>query len=96
MDVSKILKSPINLKLVLFYHENPSIVDTAQSIAKWIEQDISKVEKVLEKLVKEKILIAHRSPHMVGYGYTQNGEVIRAIDGYLKKRKKKVENLTAE
>ena len=88
MDISKILKSPINLKLILFYHENLSIVDTAQSIAKWIEQDVSKVEKAIEELVKENILVAHRSPHMVGYGYTQNIEIIRLIDDYLKKRKK--------
>lgn len=88
MEISKILKSPINLKLILFYHENPSIVDTSQSIAKWIEQDVSKVEHALEELAKENILVAHRSSHMVGYGYTQNREIIRIIDDFLKKYKK--------
>lgn len=84
MQLSKILQSPIRLKIVSFFHKHPSTVDTAKGIATWVDHDLKGVEKALEKLVSVNILIAHRTNYATAYAYTQNKDTTSKIGKLLK------------
>jgi len=79
MDSKKIFKSPIHIKIIRFFHENQSSVDTPRGIATWIGEDRAKVKSALEDLVKSKILIADRAASTTGYSYTRNTALISKI-----------------
>ena len=79
MDNKKILSSPIHLKIIKFFHENQSSIDTPRGVATWIGEDRAKVKLALEDLVKDKILIADRATSTTGYGYTRDTKLISKI-----------------
>ncbi len=88
MDLSKILQSPIELKIVSFFHRHPSSVDTAQGIATWINRDVKSVERALEGLVSLKIIIVHRTDYATAYAYTNNKSLISKVNKLLKQNEK--------
>jgi len=79
MDNKKIFSSPLHLKIIKFFHENQSSVDTPRGVATWIGEDRAKVKTALEDLVKNKILIADRATSTTGYGYTRDTSLISKI-----------------
>ena len=83
----KIFESKLLTEIIVFFHQQPSIIDTSRGIATWINQDVKKIEKALEKLVNLKILVAHRTSSTVGYSYTQDKKVIYKIGRFIKKNK---------
>lgn len=85
MDINKILGSEIHLKIVRFFHENQSSIDTPRGIATWIGDDRIKVKAALEDLVAAKILVAHRATSTTGYSYTREDKLISKITRILKK-----------
>ena len=76
---NKILKSPIHLKIIKFFHENQASIDTPRGVATWIGEDRTKVKSALEDLVKNKILVADRTASTTGYGYTRDTVLISKI-----------------
>ena len=84
MDTDKILKKPIHMAIIRFFHENQASIDTPRGIATWIGEDRSKVKAVLEDLVKQKILTAHRAASTTGYSYTRDMELISKVEKLLK------------
>ena len=86
MDLNRIFDFSINEKIIRFFHENPSCVDTARGIAAWVNENRREVKAALEKFVHLNILIAHRSLFTTGYSYTQNKEITSLIDDYLKNK----------
>ena len=84
MDIDKILKSEIHLKIVKFFHENQASIDTPRGVATWIGEDRAKVKSALEDLVKVKILTAHRATSTTGYSYTSDEKLILRIKKELK------------
>ena len=48
MDINKIFRSEIHRKIVKFFHENQSSLDTPRGVATWIGEDRSRVKKALE------------------------------------------------
>ena len=86
VKLKKLLQSELNKRILSFYHENPSTVDTSRSIANWLDYERKEVKKALDALVKQKILIAHRIGSSIAYAYTQEKKVIRQIEHALKKR----------
>ena len=87
MDIDKILKSEIHLKIITFFHENQASIDTPRGVATWIGEDRTKVKMALEDLVKAKILVAHRTTSTTGYSYTIEDKLISKIGKLLKDRK---------
>ena len=79
MDNKKVFSSPIHLKIIKFFHENQSSIDTPRGVATWIGEDRAKVKAALEDLVKNKILIADRATSTTGYGYTRDTALISKI-----------------
>ena len=88
MDTGKILKKPIHMAIIQFFHENQASIDTPRGIATWIGEDRSTVQAVLEDLVKQKILTAHRAASTTGYSYTRDMKLISKVEKLLKSHKK--------
>ena len=87
MDIDKIFKSEIHVKIVNFFHENQASIDTPRGVATWIGEERSKVKAALEDLVKARILVAHRATSTTGYSYTNDDKLISKIQKLLKDRK---------
>jgi hypothetical protein len=87
MDIDKLFDSGINVKIISFFHENQASIDTPRGVATWIGEERAKVKSALEKLVRAKILIAHRATSTTGYSYTSDEKLISRIAKILKKRK---------
>jgi len=79
MDKKSIFGSPVHLKIIKFFHENQSSIDTPRGVATWIGEDRQKVRSALEDLVKNKILVADRATSTTGYGYTRDTALISKI-----------------
>ena len=82
MNITRLKKSLIKIKICSFFHQNPSVVDTARNIALWIAHDLKEVEGALEGLVKDKVLLAHRTSSTTGYAYTQDASITSEIAGH--------------
>lgn len=78
--ISKILRSPIKRKIILFFRENPHSVDSVRGISTWLNIKPEIVKRALEELVKEGILIAHRGRTTTGYAYTQDIDILSRIE----------------
>lgn len=86
-DIKKICESSINLKVISFFHENPSTVDTARDIAAWLNHNHEEIKKVLDYLVSQNILIAHRSASTIAYAYTQGKEIVNRVERILREKR---------
>ena len=87
MDLAKAFKTDIHRKIIAFFHENQSSIDTPRGVATWIGEERARTKAALEDLVRLKILIAHRSTSTTGYSYTNDGKLISKIRKLLKTRK---------
>ena len=87
MDIDKIFRSEIHVKVMTFFHENQASIDTPRGVATWIGEDRAKVKEALEDLVSSEILVAHRTTSTTGYSYTSEGKLISKIGKLLKNRK---------
>ena len=84
-DINKIFSSALHLKIIKFFHENQSSIDTPRGVSTWVHEERSKVKHALEDLVNIKILVAHRATSTIGYSYTRNAKLISKIEKLLKK-----------
>lgn len=77
-------KSPIRLKLLNFFYENPFVMDTAKNLSRWINEELYEIEKDLNGLVKLKVLEKIGESASAIYLYTQNLETITTIERFIK------------
>jgi len=85
MRMDECLRADINRKIIRFFLENPSSVDTARGIATWINERPVKTKKALENLAKAKILTPHGSGSTSAYGCTTDFYIISGIKARLEK-----------
>lgn len=88
MGLDKLLRGRIQFKIVSFFHENPTSVDTPRGIATWTGETRQNVKKTLSQLAELKILTAHNVSSTTGYSYTRDPKLIKSIGSLLKKMKK--------
>jgi len=86
-NIDEALQSDLHVKIMRFFHENPSSIDTPRGVATWVKSDRAKVKRALEDLVGLQILVAHRSTSTTGYGYTIDAKTIARIDKFLRAKK---------
>jgi len=86
-DKDKLTLSELHLKIVRFFHENQTSIDTPRGVSTWVREERAIVSKALEELVRLKLLAAHRSTSTTGYSYTRNLKIIAKIEKLLNKRK---------
>lgn len=87
MDIDKIFRSEIHVKIIKFFHENQASIDTPRGVATWIGEERPKVMAALEDLVKANILMAHRTTSTTGYSYTNDAKTISKIKRLLKAKR---------
>jgi hypothetical protein len=87
MKLEKYLEPEINRRIVEFFLENPSSLDTARGIATWINEGVKKTEKALNELAEAKILIPHSTNAATAYGYTTDAGIISRVKIGLRKFK---------
>ncbi|MDD5437070.1 MAG: hypothetical protein PHX20_05955 [Candidatus Omnitrophica bacterium] len=86
MDINRIFKSDIHIKILKFFHENQASIDTPRGVATWIGEERGKVKTALEDLVNAKILVAHRATSTTGYSYTNDDKIISKVKKLLKSK----------
>ena len=83
-NIERLFKNEVTKKILLFFDENPHSIDTAKGISVWISCDLESVQKALGKLVKEGMLINHKTATTNAYSYTNQKDTIKAIEKYIK------------
>lgn len=86
-NINRVMNCLIERKIISFFYENPSTVDTCDGIATWIGEEAGSVKKSLKALVKLNILIAHHGI-TTAYGYTQDNDILSRINVLLKRRRR--------
>ncbi len=89
-NLSTLFKNEITKKTLLFFNENPQCIDTAKGISVWIGCDPDKVRKALKKLAKEKILVSHKTASTEAYSYTNQKDIVKKIEKYIKTYERKI------
>jgi len=83
-NIEHLFKNEVTKKILLFFDENPHSIDTAKGISVWIGCDLESVQKALGRLVKEGALINHKTATTNAYSYTNQKDMIKAIEKYIK------------
>lgn len=83
-NIKHLLKNEILRKIILFFNENQNCIDTAKGISLWIGCDISQTQTALNTLVKNKILLNHKTASTSAYAYTNDKNIIKEIERYVK------------
>lgn len=83
-NIKNLFKNNTVKKILLFFNENPSCIDTAKGISLWVGSDTTLTQKCLNKLVKEGILIIHQAASTSAYAYTNNKAIVKNIEKYIK------------
>ncbi len=86
VDLKEICESGLNLKIISFFHENPSTVDTSRGIAAWLNHDRKEIKRALDFLVSQNILSAHRTASTAAYAYTQDKKTIEWVGKFLQNK----------
>jgi predicted transcriptional regulator len=72
MDLKAVLKNNSYRKILRFFHENPSSIDTGRGVATWTNQEIKMVRAALKRLASLGLLVAHKVSSTTGYSYTRD------------------------
>ncbi|MDP8234490.1 MAG: hypothetical protein P9M06_06815 [Candidatus Saelkia tenebricola] len=71
------------IKIIRFFYENPTCIDTIDNIADWIEEEKEPIEKGLDFLVEHKIMNKDSTYAAAGYSFTQDKDQILKIADFL-------------
>jgi hypothetical protein len=82
--IKHLFKNEFAKKILLFFNENPNCIDTAKGISLWIGGDINNTQKALNQLTKEGIITSHQTAFTSAYAYTNNKEIVKKIERYIK------------
>ncbi len=89
INIKKICQTALVLKIISFFYENPTTVETSSNIAAWLNSDCKKVKKTLDYLVGINILVAHYIDSTIAYAYTQDKDILKEIKKFLKNKRRK-------
>ena len=70
---------PEEVKIIRFFVDNPSSIDTARGISAWTNLDRNETQKILEDFSKKGILIAFRTSSTIGYSLSENKKTLKAL-----------------
>lgn len=82
--VKDLFRNEVSRKILLFFNENTNSIDTAKGISAWIGCDVDAVQKMLNKLVEEGVLVNHKAASTNAYSYTTQKDVVKKIERYIK------------
>jgi len=87
MILKKFFSSELHRKVILFFKENPSSIDTPRGVATWIGASREESKRVLDELQRASILDAIETPSTSGYSFTQDKKMIKQINEFAKELK---------
>ena len=83
-NIKPLLKNEAVRKILLFFNENPNCIDTVKGISLWIGGDMNVIQKALNQLAKEGIIVSHRTASTTAYAYTNNRTIVKKIEKHVK------------
>ena len=83
-NIKPLFKNEAVRKILLFFNENPNCIDTAKGISLWIGGDMNVIQKALNQLAKEGIIVSHRTASTTAYAYTNNRAIVKKIEKHEK------------
>ncbi|MFH1478345.1 MAG: hypothetical protein ABIG92_01035 [Candidatus Omnitrophota bacterium] len=83
--LKRLFKNEVTKNVIIFFNENPHSIDTAKGISIWIGHEPEEVEDSLKILLKNGILINHKTVSTTAYSYTNNRKITKTIEEYIKK-----------
>jgi predicted transcriptional regulator len=83
-NLKSLFRNETARKILFFFNENPNCIDTVKGISLWIGGDTAVMQRALNNLVKEGIIISHHTASTVAYAYTNNKEIVKKIEKYIK------------
>lgn len=92
MELNRLLKIQIYLKIIGFFRENPASIDTPRGVAAWTGESRQDAKTALIKLAAAKILTPHKVSSTTAYSYTRDPKLIKKINEALKKVKREDNN----
>lgn len=87
MKPVKYLRPGINRKVIRFFLENPSSIDTPRGIATWINEKRGETEAALRELAKAGVLITHGAGSASAYGYTNDRRLAAKVRKSMRRKK---------
>ncbi|MBU1852759.1 MAG: hypothetical protein KJ957_01780 [Candidatus Omnitrophica bacterium] len=84
-NIKRLFKNEVTKKILLFFNENPQSIDTAKGISIWVGCDADTTQKSLDKLVKEGILVNHKTSSIDAYSYTNQKDILKKIERHIEK-----------
>ncbi|MCL6639606.1 MAG: hypothetical protein K6T80_08030 [Firmicutes bacterium] len=81
--LAAITDSIIKISLVVFFHRNQGALDSAEGLARWVGKKTEEVERALAELTDVGIVDKIGEGRFAAYSYTQDEEMIRAIEEFV-------------
>jgi len=81
--LNSICDSIIKIGVVIFLHQNPGALDTAEGLSRWIGKTEKEVQQALDELVKAGIVEVFGEGSSAIYSYTQDEQVLQVIDQFI-------------
>jgi len=84
MDLEKFLNTKLHRKVLAFFYEYPSCVETPQGIAHWTGSAVEKIEKIIKVLFRHKIIIKHKGFSTECFAFTHDQKLIKEVETFFK------------
>jgi len=81
--LNSICDSIIKIGLVIFLHQNPGALDTAEGLSRWLGKTEKEVQNALEELVFVGIVDVFGEGSSAIYSYTQDEHILQVIDQFI-------------
>ena len=85
MRLKKFFNSDLHRRIIIFFHENRTSIDTPRGIAAWTGYSREEAKSALSELKRAGILNSISTPSTSGYSYTQDPKIINQIEKLTKK-----------
>ena len=83
MNLKKFFDSELHRRIIIFFKDNPTSIDTPRGVATWVGYSREETKKALEELAKEGILNSIKTTSTAGYSFTSNPETINSIKEFI-------------
>ena len=80
MNLKKFFNSDLHRRIIIFFKENPSSVDSPRGVATWVGYNRRDTKKALDELAEAGVLDSISTSSTSGYSFTQDKQVIKQIE----------------
>lgn len=81
--LNNILKKELAMKIVMFFYQNQSSMDSVGGVSTWVQKSREEVRDTLESLVAIGVLEKDSTGGTEGYCYTHDGETMKIVEGLM-------------